>query len=211
MGCSRDDVRGEFRDRDRGCGCGGRGCNSCGGGGDVGGESRNCVKDTVRRILEAQREVAGSGLHDCRSSCERSIEDLISPGRERAGRHTTIPFMLTCRHTCSTYYGSGFCGNGGDLGRHGNFECVESPIFKVQGFVRGSNNCVRLELLLPENHHGPDAEGDFGGHHDKCGSVCKSVGHRFRNLRRTGVCITVDLDCFCAISCLPATTPREFD
>jgi hypothetical protein len=25
------------------------------------------------------------------------------------------------------------------------------------------------------------------------------------------VCITVDLDCFCAISCLPATTPREFD
>ncbi len=199
MGCSREDVRGEFRDRDRGCG----------GLGDVGGASSNCVKDTVRRILEAQREVSSGGLHDCRTSCDRSIDDLLAPGRERIGRHTTIPFMLTCRHTCSTWFGAGFCGHGADLDRRGHFECIESPIFKVQGFVRGSNNCVRLELLLPENHH--DGDEEHGGHGSCGGSVCKSIGHRFRNLRRTGVCITVDLDCFCAISCLPATTPREFD
>src|SRR5699024_9979484 len=159
-----------------------------------------------------QREVSAGGLHDCQSSCERSIDDLLSPGRERRGRHTTIPFMLTCKDKCSTFYGSGFCGHGGSLGRHGHFECVESPIFKVQGFVRGSNNCVRLELLVPEGYYS-DGEDHGGHHHNKCGgSVCSGFGYKhFKNLRRTGVCITVDLDCFCGISCLPATTPREFD
>ncbi|RDY71431.1 hypothetical protein DXT76_07550, partial [Halobacillus trueperi] len=32
-------------------------------------------------------------------------------------------------------------------------------------------------------------------------------GSSIRNLRATGVCITVDLDCFCSITCLEPTTP----
>lgn len=203
MSCYRDDVRGDFRDRDRG---------SCGGSGDVRGTSDGCVRDTIRKILDAQREVSDGGLHDCTSSCERSIDDLLSPGRARRGRHTTVPFMLTCKDNCSTFYGSGFCGHGGHSGHHGHFECIESPIFKVQGFVRGNSNCVRLELLVPEGFHSSD--GEHGGHgHESCGgSVCSGFGNKhFKNLRHTGVCITVDLRCFCGISCLPATTPREFD
>lgn len=205
MGCYNGDVRGDYRDRHRG---------SCGGSRHVGGANTgNCVKDTIRRILDAQRDVSGGG-HDCISSCDRSIDDLLSPGRERRGRHTTIPFMLTCKDKCSTFYGSGFCGHGGGLGHHGHFECVESPIFKVTGFVRGDNDCVKLELLVPEGYHDHDGEHGHDGHgHEHCGgSVCNSFGHRhFKNLRRTGVCITVDLNCFCGISCLPATTPREFN
>src|SRR5699024_4516719 len=130
------------------------------------------------------------------------------PSMEKRGRFTTIPFMLTCRNTCKTWIGAGFCGHGGDSGRHGHFECIESPIFKVKGFVGRDSDCVRLELLLPE-HHGGD--GDHGGedYHGGCaGEVCNMIGYRyFKNLVGTGVCITVNLNCFCGISCLPATTP----
>lgn len=204
MSCYRGEVRGDVSNQGRGS-CGGSGGNV------AGASSGGCVKDTVRRILDAQRDVSAGGLHDCLSSCDRSIDDLLSPGRERRGRHTTIPFMLTCKDGCSTFYGSGFCGYGGNLGQSGHFECVESPIFKVSGFVQGSDSCVKLELLVPVDFHDHDHGHDHGSG-GCCGSVCKSLGNRhFKNLRRTGVCITVDLNCFCGISCLPATTPREFE
>src|SRR5699024_1479447 len=189
------------------CYRGRRNRGSCGDFGDVGGVSKDCVKDTVRRILDAQKEVAEEGLHDCRTSCDRSIEDLLSPGMEERGRHTTIPFMLTCRQTCKIWVGTGFCGHGGDMGNHGHFYCIESPIFKVQGFVGGSDNCVRLELLLPVDQKPNESMQENHG-----SDVCSDIGHcYFKNLRRTGICITVDLDCFCGISCLPATTPYEYN
>ncbi len=195
MGCQREDY-------DR------RGSN----------RGRGCVKDTVRRILDAQREASRDHGHGCSTSCERSIEDLLSPSRDRRpSRYTTIPFMLVCKDSCSTFFGSGFCGRGDGRGRRGHFECVESPVFKVRGFARGSDSCVQLELLMPvhHHHHGKgDGEGHFDGvedsyHHGGCkGKVCDYFGnHRIENFRHTGVCITVDLDCFCGISCLDPITP----
>lgn len=179
------------------------------------GRSSDCVKDVVRRILKAQREAAGETGYDCRTSCEQSIEDLLSPSREPRGRrHTTIPFMLVCKDGCKTFFGSGFTGRS-SRSRHEHFHCVESPVFKVRGFVKGSDNCVRLELLTPVYHRGPrDAEGEGKGgpqhhHHNSCGgSVCDYFGGRpIDNFRSTGVCITVDLNCFCGISCLDPITP----
>src|SRR5699024_7736000 len=143
----------------------------------------------------------------------------LSPSRHRRHhRHTTIPFMLVCKDSCSTFYGSGFINRG--HGRHGRFECVESPVFKVRGFVGGSDNCVRLELLSPvhhRHHHHDDDERDYeddvGGSRGGCGckgSVCSFFNNReFDNFCYTGVCITVNLDCFCGISCLDPVTPVD--
>jgi len=212
MGYRNSYVEGSVRDRNRGCGCGSRGCSSCNVAGAGTGSRTNCVKDVVRRILDAQREVAGGGLHDCDTSCDRSIDELLSPSRGERGRFTTIPFMLICKDKCKTFYGAGFRGHGAEMERRGRYECIESPVFKVQGFVRGSNNCVRLELLLPV-YRRRDGDNDQRRHHDSCGSdVCNHFGHHIiENWRHTGVCITVDLDCFCGISCLDPTTPREFE
>lgn len=186
---------------------------------ESGSRDRNCVKNTIKQIIDAQREAAGGPSHDCDTSCERSIDDLLSPSRDRGPRrHTTIPFMLVCKDGCSTFFGSGFTGRGGH--RHGHFHCVESPVFKVQGFVKGSHNCVRLELLTPIYHkHRPRGDGEEGhreprAHHGDCGcgggGVCGYFGHRpVENFRATGVCITVDLDCFCGISCLDPITPAK--
>jgi len=67
---------------------------SCGDIGGAGG-SGDCVKDTVRKILDAQREVSEGGSYDCGTSCDRSLDDLLSPSLEKRGRCTTIPFLLT--------------------------------------------------------------------------------------------------------------------
>lgn len=184
------------------------------------GGRRECVKDVVKKILDAQRKATDDFL--CITGCDTSIDDLLSPQRHnRPHRHDTIPFMLFTKCDVKPFVGSGFTswvGRHGD--RRGNFRCVESPFFKVKGFSRGSDSCVTLELLEPikdrgrhDRHH---SEGDVekGKHHNDCGcSMCKRFGsHHFENFCLTGVCITVDLDCFCAISCLdPVRVESRFD
>lgn len=186
--------------------------------GNVGTGGFGCVKETIRRILDAQRRVAGDTGYDCDTSCDQSIDDLLSPRRDHSHpRHTTIPFMLVCKDACNTFFGSGFINHGHD--RHGRFECVESPVFKVKGFVGGSNNCVRLELLSPvQHHHQHDGDGDscelpINGSSGGCGckgSVCGFFNRGpIDNFCYTGVCITVNLDCFCGISCLDPITPSR--
>lgn len=177
----------------------------------------NCINDIVRRIVHAQREAADDGSKGCVTSCERSIEDLLSPDRDRRpARHTTIPIMLYCRDSCKPFVGSGFVSKKRD-GRRSHFECIESPIFKVRGFVKGSGNCVRLELLLPvggrrggEHHSHDSGPEDRSHHHHQQGSFCDKFGQRpIENFRETGLCITVDLNCFCGITCLDPITPRR--
>lgn len=185
-------------------------------------QDRNCVKNTVRQILRAQHRAVEVDEFRCETSCEESIERLLSPLREieRRRRPTTIPFMLVCKDGCKQFIGSGFVRR--EHRGHHVFRCVESPVFKVRGFERGSGNCVRLELLLPvkDKHHkkGVGKENDgmgeefdsLGSHssHHKGKRPCDFFGgHDIRTFRHTGVCITVDLDCFCGITCLDPITP----
>jgi len=185
----------------------------------VGGYSggyNDCVKDVVKQILDAQRKASEDDVHSCATSCERSIDDLLSPHHHhRPHRYNTIPFMLISKDCNKPFVGSGFTSRRGRRGeRRDHFRCIESPIFKVKGFQRGSDNCVTLELLEPIYRRGGDGE-DFGdGHHDHhsgcdC-SICKGFGGRdIANFCYTGVCITVDLDCFCGISCLDPIRPES--
>ena len=179
-------------------------------------ENDACIIDTVRRILNAQREAVEDLSRGCSTSCDQSIEDLLSPQRDRKPtRHTTIPFMLICNDSCKPFVGSGFVNRNRDGSRRNQFECIESPVFKVRGFERGSNSCVKLELLLPVGgrrddnvHSQEDVERTrYDGH--QRGSLCDVYGNRrIVNFRETGLCITVDLNCFCGITCLDPITPE---
>lgn len=158
-----------------------------------------CVCDTVRRIIKAQDEVAGTD-NCCSTGCEQSIRDLLSPTANGNGP-TTIPFFLYCKGDCDPFIGSGVFRQ--RIGQSQNFalRCVQSPIFRAKKFVDKGECCVQLELLLPVTEGG-STPGERGK------TVCSYFpGNSIRDLQATGICITVDLDCFCGIACLDPTTP----
>ncbi|SDR03384.1 CotY/CotZ family spore coat protein [Virgibacillus salinus] len=174
--------------------------------GSVGGVSNgdgfeNCVCDVISDIIAAQDEVANNGDGCCSTSCERSIDRLLSPTTGNGNGFTTVPFILYCKGDCKPFIGTGVTQEPRDSGF--DFDCVESPILRAKKFVDDEECCVKLELLEVVNPGGnPVSGGD---------TVCEffrgeGVGAA-RNLRASGVCITVDLDCFCAITCLDPITP----
>lgn len=162
---------------------------------------KDCVCDVVRDIVAAQDAVITND-HCCSTSCEQSIEQLLSPQAEANG-NTTIPFILYCKD-CTPFIGSGVFQ--GQLGQSGNtfFGCVETPIFRAKKFVEGSDCCVKLELLLPVTEGGSTP-----GQTDRVVSdVCRFFpGRSIRDFQATGICLTVDLNCFCSIACLDPITP----
>ncbi|MFB4165736.1 CotY/CotZ family spore coat protein [Alteribacillus sp. JSM 102045] len=134
----------------------------------------SCVLDAVVKIKEAQDEADKRGR--CRNSC---IDSLLSPIGNNNGLDT-IPFTLQNKS------GEYFHATGG-IGRN---DCFQTVFFRVEK-VDKCSGCATLSLLRP----------DMGPDFDKCcvdpASLCDIV-----ELERTRDCITVDLDCFCAIQCL---------
>ncbi|WP_226036257.1 CotY/CotZ family spore coat protein [Aquibacillus saliphilus] len=158
-----------------------------------------CVCDVVRDIVDAQDEVNNNG---CSTGCKQSIRDLLSP-QSGNNVNTTIPFILYCKD-CNPFIGSGVFQ--GELGASGNtfFGCVETPIFRAKEFVDDSDCCVKLELLLPVTEGGSTPGPTDSGVSD----VCRFFpGNSIRDFQATGICLTVDLNCFCGITCLEPITP----
>lgn len=160
----------------------------------------DCITTIVRNIVKAQHRAVESEEDTCYTSCDRSIDDLLAsfePNRRRL-RYNTIPFMLYCRHTCKPFVGTGF------TRKHHKFHCVESPVFRVKNFVKGSAHCVLLEILKPiykDSGHSGDKDSDC------CGKTFCSKFGKFSNFKATGICITVDLRNFTGITCLDPVTP----
>ncbi|KGX94061.1 hypothetical protein N781_00895 [Pontibacillus halophilus JSM 076056 = DSM 19796] len=140
-------------------------------------KNERCVCEKVRLIADAQDQVND---HCCTSSCERSIDELLSP---TSSDKNTIPFLLLCGCE-SKFPGKPFFGTGVKVD-DGCFKTVHSPFFRVKKFVEGTECCAILELLFP---------------HDR--SDCKHRG--FRRFARSGICLEVDLSCFTGITCFPA-------
>ncbi|WP_161493909.1 CotY/CotZ family spore coat protein [Virgibacillus necropolis] len=163
--------------------------------------SDECVCDVVKRIVEVQDEVGGNG---CSSGCDRSIHQLLSRGNQMGPANTTVPFILYCGGTCEPFIGSGvFQAPRGDNGSF--FGCVETPIFRAKNFVKGSDCCVRLELLVPVTEECDPPECKM----DTVSKVCPffPADYPITDFQATGICITVDLKHFLAITCLDPITP----
>ncbi|ELK45184.1 CotY/CotZ family spore coat protein [Halobacillus sp. BAB-2008] len=156
-------------------------------------DSGSCVIDILKDIVDAQNDV----MHDCTTSCERSIADLLGDTGGGSG-FDTVPVILYCKDGCKPFkgYGSKRSGEGCDV--RGSF------FFRVKSV--DNDGCAILELLFADRwHRGDDEESgdeDFRGKHD-CDPK-SPADQSCRNLRASGICITVDLNCFCHVTCLPA-------
>lgn len=148
---------------------------------------RFCVEDILRGILNAQKKAEKEMKHKC-SSCKNAIEDLLEERKKY--KHNTIPFILYCG--CKPFKGVGVATyHAGHKDK--KFICVESFIFRINDL---KGDCAQLELLVfkPSKCHDK-----------KFCSPCGQINHRYvKDLVRTGICINVDLSCFCGVTYLPA-------
>ena len=175
-------------------------------------EENNCVSRILREIVAAQNDVENNDC--CDTSCEQSISDLL--GETEPGNDLdTVPVILYCKGTCKPFKGYGV----GQKHHHHEHEhnnltrAIGSFFFRVKKVTK--DNCAVLELLAKNGCRKPETEFEKEhGHkehcheenkHDKCKNDPKSPACQpTDNLRGTGLCITVDLNCFCHVTCLPA-------
>ncbi|WP_338473104.1 CotY/CotZ family spore coat protein [Niallia sp. XMNu-256] len=160
-----------------------------------------CVEEVLEAILKAQRKVEKDYQKKC-SSCKESIEELLEEPKKP--RKNTIPFILYCG--CEPFKASGVTTHGKGP-KDKKLACVSSYIFKIKD-LKGA--CAELELLTfnsknkcnDTNENNQDGK---KGLHQHDFSLCDQIDHeKVEDLQETGVCINVDLSCFCSITCLPA-------
>lgn len=146
-----------------------------------------CVEDILAAILKAQKKVEKEQKGKC-SVCDESFDELLEEPKKFS--KNTIPFILYCGCKPFKAESVSVCSIGG---KDKKFVCVTSFIFKI---VELKGNCAKLELLT------------FKSKRERCDqlhSPCEQVANQYvHDLMKTGVCITVDLSCFCGISVLPA-------
>lgn len=139
-------------------------------------DTGNCVCDILKEIAAAQQDVVENF---CDTSCEQSISDLL--GETEPGNDLdTVPVLLYCKDGCKPFKGYGaHPDNIGDV--------KASFYFRVKKVT--DDCCAVVDLLKdPHDENNPDNPAD-----QKTG-----------NLQVTGICMTVDVNCFCHITCLPA-------
>lgn len=137
----------------------------------------SCVANVLRDIARAQTDVVENC---CDTSCERAISDLLGETEVRNGLNT-IPVLLYCSDGCKPF--KGFGAHAKNIGK-----VMGSYYFRVKSV--DDNNCAVLELLRDPND----------------GNMCPNgpCDQMTKRLLTTGICITVDLNCFCHVTCLPA-------
>src|SRR5699024_12749054 len=144
----------------------------------------NCVCVNVRDIADVQSDVVENC---CDKSCEQAINDLLVETVVGSGLDT-VPVLLYCKDGCKPFKGFG-AGHMHD-GTPGPIEA--SFIFRVKNV--DENCCATLELV--RNEEEPCTHEHLKDPADQ-GTAC---------LYATGICITVDLSCFCHVTCLPAVS-----
>ncbi|MGD6801621.1 spore coat protein CotZ [Rossellomorea vietnamensis] len=154
----------------------------CGKRDDVGGiRTDNCVCEVVRAIKDIQDAAVADDCLDCTTSCFlEPLGDLNSPAMRR--RADTRVFTLTNKN--GELFKALFKQKDGQC----DANCV-TIYFRVEEIF--DNCCATLRALRPNK----DIINDYGKL--DYGAICK-VDEWFR----TNNCITVDLNCFCAIQCI---------
>ncbi|MEH7887068.1 MAG: CotY/CotZ family spore coat protein [Mesobacillus sp.] len=149
--------------------------------------SDSCVCEVLRAVADAQDEVDVD--NDCDVSCHRSIRELLAGAQSPTNGLDTIPLILYCGD-CMPFEGFGarIRPNGGGPQR---LDCFRSFFFRVTSV--DDNCCAKIELLVTRGDEGQ-------GFSDPCAQI--QTGGARNEFFRTGICLTVDLDCFCAVTCL---------
>ena len=147
-----------------------------------------CVCDVVRAIKDIQDNAVDDECVDCPSCFLEPLGSLVSPARR--DRADTRVFVL--KNADGSPFHAFFSGE--------NNACV-SIFFRVEDVF--DNCCATLRVLIPGRR---DDNGRFipvnlvaGG--DRCCINLERVC-QVERFRASNDCITVDLNCFCAIQCI---------
>jgi hypothetical protein len=157
----------------------------------------NCVCDILLDIVEAQEKVDPTNGH-CISGCSTALDELLGE-HANTSPYNTIPVSLICKGTCDYFIGRGALRNGSGV------DVYEAIAFRVVD-VDEDNYCATLELLQPVPTSlllNPVSTQTF-----KIQALFTLID--LFGYFNTGICITVDLNCFCGVTCHPATTPSAF-
>ncbi|WP_316571679.1 CotY/CotZ family spore coat protein [Neobacillus sp. YIM B06451] len=157
----------------------------------------NCVCDTLLAIVEAQDKI-NPITDECSFGCSRAIQELV--GGTTATGNDTIPVILICKSTCAPFQATGVRRD--TQSPQTPFEVVCGCVFRVID-VDPETCCATLEILGIRTGQGSNA--DFTlceGPNQNNGFGCVENLNNATALVRSGVCITVDLNCFCGVSCI---------
>ncbi len=134
---------------------------------------RGCVCQAVRAIKDIQD--AGQDCFDCKNDCFlEPLGSLVSPTAEAPN---TRVFKLYNKE--------------GELFKvHAKHRCWKTPYFRVKNVF--DDCCATLQVLKKVYDSGTEVESE---------EELMGLNSDFY-FEATGDCITVDLDCFCAIQCV---------
>jgi spore coat protein Z len=152
-----------------------------------------CVEEVLEAILKAQRKAENDDK--CDTSCKDSIKELL--GESKKWTKNTIPFLLYC--DCKPFKASGAT-TYLDHHKKKKFICVSTFIFRIKDI---KHECAVLELLTFKSDKKCEKDKTCSDQ-DLCSPCCQIDHKDVDDLVKTGICINVDLSCFCAVSCLPA-------
>lgn len=162
-------------------GCG-RGNNDVGGTGS----SRGCVCEVVRSILEIQNAAVQDECNRCTTNCFlEPLGGIVNPARSNADTR-----VFTLLNKDGSPFFATFSSPNGPCS-----PCV-SIYFRVEDVFDGC--CATLRVLIPKDDmdHPVDLLNDYGTKID-FHKVCKVT-----QFDASDSCVTVDLDCFCAVQCI---------
>ncbi|MER1998763.1 MAG: CotY/CotZ family spore coat protein [Lysinibacillus sp.] len=154
----------------------------CGRSNDVG--SSGCVCEVVRAILDIQNQAVDDDCSTCTTNCFlEPLGGIVSPARPSADTRvftlstkSGVPFISTFS---SDIYDD---------------VCI-SVYFRVEDVFDGC--CATLRVLVPLDENGNAVDLTNGDSTISLSALCDVV-----DFAASDSCITVDLDCFCAVQCI---------
>jgi Spore coat protein Z len=139
----------------------------------------NCVSDVVKFIND---------LQDCATNtCPTGCDVPFLGANPNVPLANTRPFLLFLPNG-ELFTVPAFLNNRDTqtMSEENRRNCVETAVFRVESV---DDNCAVLRALVPMDRH-----------HHKDRDFCDLVNADF--FIASNSCVTVDLDCFCAIQCL---------
>lgn len=150
-----------------------------------GGQGNNgCVCDVVRAILDIQNQAVQDDCATCTTNCFlEPLGGIVSPARAAADTRVFTLLSKTGQPFVASFSSERFD------------EVCASIYFRVEDIF--DNCCATLRVLVPLEGDDPvDILTDDGDKVD-LRAVCD-----VKNFAASDSCITVDLDCFCAVQCI---------
>ncbi|HYK71675.1 MAG TPA: CotY/CotZ family spore coat protein [Pseudoneobacillus sp.] len=159
-------------------------------------EDENCIKNTLEKILHAQRKHNNEHTH-CETSCEQSIIKLLNPSC--ISKKNTVPFILYC--DCEPFKVEGVTTFFDHCTNSEKFYCFTTFIFRIKDL---KGDCAKLELLKFDSYEKCVSSNNSCSERCICSPCCQLHCKEVDDLIPTGVCVKLDISCFCGIQCLPA-------